>query len=81
MPDQSIVYAKVKKSDTQEIRISVDTFKEHEFFSVRLWYKEEGIDEWRPTQKGITGPIDEPSTLDGVIKGLQKLRSDLFGNE
>jgi hypothetical protein len=72
------VYATIKKSDTQEIRVSVDNFKEHDFFSVREFYKDEESDKFLPTKKGITGGISDSTILDELIAGLQKIRETLF---
>jgi hypothetical protein len=55
-----------QRSDHEEVRAAESTFKNTEYFSFRVWYKEEPnvgkLDapaEWRPSRNGINLRVDE----------------------
>jgi len=43
-----------KKSDTEEIRVSLGTFKEKIYLNVRVWFFSQRDGEFKPTKKGLT---------------------------
>lgn len=47
----------VKWSDTEELRIGVDSYKGRDFFSVRVWWRT-GSGEMAPGKQGINVPME-----------------------
>jgi len=43
-----------KKSETDEIRVSLGTFKGKTYLSVWLWFYSQKSGEFKPTKKGLT---------------------------
>ena len=81
MPDSTQVYEEIAKREGTVVRVSLDVFKNHTFISVREWWKPDDEENYRPTQKGVTIPVDDSGALTAIIKGLQRARTDLFGEE
>jgi hypothetical protein len=52
-------FGTVTKNDTNEIRISRRTYKEHTYLDIREHYQLKDSEEWRPTKKGITFKWDK----------------------
>lgn len=48
----------VKLSDSQEIRISLNTYKGVEYIDVRRFYHQTQTGEMAPTKKGVAIPVD-----------------------
>jgi len=43
-----------KKSESEEVRVSLGTFKEKVYLNVRVWFFSQRDGEFKPTKKGIT---------------------------
>ena len=48
------VVCEVQKSDTEIIRISTSEFKGIPYVDIRIFFKDENSEEYRPTKKGLT---------------------------
>ena len=75
----------VQKSDFNQIRVSVDSYKGHEFVSVREWYlprEATAADDYKPSQKGFTLPLDTiEETIEGLIEALEEAKNQVSGEE
>jgi hypothetical protein len=47
-----MLIGEIQKNSTEKIRVSIESYKGHEFIDVRVYY-EDDTGEWRPTKKGI----------------------------
>jgi len=81
MSDSTQVYTEIPKREDTKVIVSLDTYKEHTFISIREWWKPDEGEEFRPTQKGVTIPIADSEAVASLIEGLQKAKADLFGEE
>lgn len=61
----------IKKSETEVIRVEKSEFKGKEYVQVRTWYLDQKTDEWKPTQKGISVPIEKYEALREAINSLE----------
>ena len=81
----SNVVGTVQKSDFNQIRVSVDSYKGHEYVSVREWYlprEATAADDYKPSQKGFTLPLDTiEDTLEGLIEALEEVRNQVCEEE
>ena len=83
--DSRNIVGTVQKSDFNQIRVSVDSYKGHEFVSVREWYlprEATAADDYKPSQKGFTLPVDTiEETIDALIEALEEARNQVCGEE
>ncbi len=64
--------AAIRKTDTAEIRVSIQDHKGRRVVDVRVWYLPDGGGEFVPTRKGITFDI---SKLPELIEALARART------
>ena len=62
-----MLIGEIQKNSTEKIRVSIESYKGHEFIDVRVYY-EDDTGEWRPTKKGIAIPTDKAEELLALIK-------------
>jgi hypothetical protein len=55
------------KSDTEEIRFAIGTYKDRTYLDIRVWFQVTGETEWHPSKKGITVPVE---LIKQLYKGL-----------
>jgi len=79
MPDNTQVYTEIPKREDTKVIVSLDTYKEHTFISIREWWRPDESQEFRPTQKGVTIPVADSEAVTSLIGGLQQVKADLFG--
>ena len=83
--DSRNIVGTVQKSDFNQIRVSVDSYKGHEFVSVREWYlprEATAADDYKPSQKGFTLPLDTiEETLEGLIEALEEVKNQVCEEE
>ena len=81
----SNVVGTVQKSAFNQIRVSVDSYKGHEYVSVREWYlprEATAADDYKPSQKGFTLPLDTlEDTLEGLIEALEEVKNQVCEEE
>ncbi len=63
----------IQKNKSTQVRVEASTFKDRDLLQVREWYLVPP-DEWRPTKRGITLPIEQAddlvSAIESVLTGL-----------
>jgi uncharacterized lipoprotein YmbA len=68
----------IQKTDFNQIRVSVDSYKGHEFVSVREWYlprEASAGNEYKPSQKGFTLPLDTiDETIEALVEALEEAK-------
>lgn len=62
----------MKTGDKTQIRMSLDTFNNKQYFNIRTWVNIKG--EWKPTGKGISVLADKAADLlDNINTAADKL--------
>ncbi len=70
----SKLIGEVEKNQKEQIKVSVENYRNHEFVDCRVYWDDNGT--WRPSKKGIS-LNDE--TLDEVIELLKKASKVMEG--
>ena len=65
-----IVFHAFMKSNDQEVRFAAGEYRDKMYLDIRIYFKNEETEEWHPTKKGITLPIE---MLPDFRKGLDLL--------
>ena len=68
------IYEKViQETETEQVRLVINTFRDVEYFSVRKYYLD-FEEEWKPSKDGITMPIDFNNTRN-LLAGMLEIVS------
>ena len=68
------IYEKViQETDTYQVRLVINTFRETEYISIRKYYLD-FEEEWKPSRDGITMPIDFTNTRN-LLAGMLEIVS------
>ena len=65
-----VVFTIPTKRDGEEIRATLSTYRGAVRAHLRLYYRT-ADGEWKPTQKGVSVPIDHLDTLDDAVHALK----------
>ncbi|MDP2629281.1 MAG: transcriptional coactivator p15/PC4 family protein [Candidatus Harrisonbacteria bacterium] len=68
MEDQ-IVYT-IKKSETEEVRLTLRNFKGKAYLDLRLYFRAEGTGEFAPTRKGLTFVAELAPEFEKAFQGI-----------
>jgi hypothetical protein len=70
-----------KKEDTQ-LRLAIKSYKDHQYIDIREYWKPPDNDQYLPTKKGITIPVDDTfDMLEDLTAGLEELYQFLVRQE
>lgn len=61
----------IQMNETNIVRVEISEFKDKKNINVRQWYKDKATGEYRPTQKGITLPVEKYQELKEAILALE----------
>jgi|TARA_B100000214_G_scaffold298734_3_gene228779 hypothetical protein len=68
------IYEKViQETETEQVRLVINTFRDVEYFSIRKYYLD-FEEEWKPSKDGITMPIDFNNTRN-LLAGMLEIVS------
>lgn len=68
------IYEKViQETETEQVRLVINTFRDIEYLSVRKYYLD-FEEEWKPSKDGITMPIDFNNTRN-LLAGMLEIVS------
>tara|TARA_B100001248_G_scaffold121477_1_gene90899 strand:+ start:514 stop:810 length:297 start_codon:yes stop_codon:yes gene_type:complete len=68
------IYEKViQETETEQVRLVINTFRDIEYLSVRKYYLDFD-EEWKPSKDGITMPIDFNNTRN-LLAGMLEIVS------
>ena len=78
MADEPKILATIPRSSTEQLQISINSYKEKKYLDLRIYYTtDEGVN-WLPTKKGVTVSPDNLMLLkDAVEEAMQELASEL----
>ena len=72
--DAPAIYEKIiQETEHEQVRLVVNTFRETEYISLRKYYLDFD-EEWKPSNQGITIPIDMENTRN-LFQGLVEILS------
>lgn len=67
--------AKIAKNPTEEVRISLTSYRGHDLVDIRVFFQDEQ-GEWRPTKRGVSLSVDSFAELrEAVAKAEEMLNS------
>ena len=67
---EEILIHSFSKNENQIVKLFLKTYEQRRFFDLRIWFKEEGEEEFKPSRRGIMLPLEN---LGQVRKGLFEL--------
>ena len=63
------IYA-FKKSETEEVRLNLRTYKGKSYLDLRTFFKSGGMDAFKPTRKGFILPTELAPELEKAFQGV-----------
>ena len=73
MAEESMLLHSFQKNATEEVRISVNTYKGKKYIDIRVYYQDDSGD-YKPSKKGVAL---SPELLEELQKGIDKLKQSL----
>ena len=74
MADDAKILATIPRNATEQLQISINSYKEKKYLDLRIYYTTDDGANWLPTKKGVTVSPDNLMTLkDAVETALQEL--------
>jgi len=72
MADNSKILATIQRSDTEQLQISLSTYKGKKYLNMRIFYTTDEGANWLPTKKGVTFAPDQLDLLTEAIEDAKK---------
>lgn len=74
MAEEANVLATIPRNATEQLQISINSYKEKKYLDLRIYYTTDDGANWLPTKKGVTVSPDNLVTLkDAVEKAMEEL--------
>ncbi|MCD7781029.1 MAG: transcriptional coactivator p15/PC4 family protein [Candidatus Gastranaerophilales bacterium] len=74
MAEEAKILATIPRTATEQLQISINTYKEKKYLDLRIFYTTDDGGTWLPTKKGVTVSPDNLTTLkDAVEEAMQEL--------
>lgn len=74
MADDTKILATIPRNATEQLQISINSYKEKKYLDLRIYYTTDDGANWLPTKKGVTVSPDNLMTLkDAVETAMQEL--------
>ncbi len=74
MADDAKILATIPRNATEQLQISINSYKEKKYLDLRIYYTTDDGANWLPTKKGVTVSPDNLMTLkDAVETAMQEL--------
>ncbi len=74
MAEDAKILATISRNATEQLQISINSYKEKKYLDLRIYYTTDDGESWLPTKKGVTVAPDNLSTLkDAVEKAMEEL--------
>ena len=74
MADDAKILATIPRNATEQLQISINSYKEKKYLDLRIYYTTDDGANWLPTKKGVTISPDNLMTLkDAVETAMQEL--------
>ncbi len=59
-----------KKNETEEVRLCRRDYKGKSYLDLRLFFRSAGMNEFKPTRKGLTLPVELAPELERAFQGV-----------
>jgi hypothetical protein len=59
-----------KKSETEEVRLCRRDYKGKSYLDLRLFFRAAGMNDFKPTRKGLTLPVELAAELERAFQGV-----------
>ncbi len=74
MAEEPKILATIPRNATEQLQISINSYKEKKYLDLRIYYTTDDGANWNPTKKGVTVSPDNLVTLkDAVEKAMEEL--------
>ncbi len=74
MAEEPKILATIPRNATEQLQISINSYKEKQYLDLRIYYTTDDGMNWLPTKKGVTVSPDNLLTLkDAVEQAIQEL--------
>ena len=74
MAEEPTILATIPRNATEQLQISINSYKEKKYLDLRIYYTTDDGANWLPTKKGVTVSPDNLVTLkDAVEKAMEEL--------
>lgn len=74
MAEEPKILATIPRNATEQLQISINSYKEKRYLDLRIFYTTDDGLNWLPTKKGVTVSPDNLVTLkDAVEEAMQEL--------
>ncbi len=74
MAEEANVLATIPRNATEQLQISINSYKDKKYLDLRIYYTTDDGANWLPTKKGVTISPDNLVTLkDAVEKAMEEL--------
>ena len=74
MAEEANVLAIIPRNATEQLQISINSYKDKKYLDLRIYYTTNDGADWLPTKKGVTVSPDNLVTLkDAVEKAMEEL--------
>lgn len=71
------IFGKIQKNDITQIRITGQEIHNQRYLDIRDWWLPEGKDEYVPTRKGVTIPLESIDELkDAITKATEVVNTE-----
>lgn len=78
MAEEAKILATIPRNATEQLQISINSYKEKKYLDLRIFYTTDDGATWLPTKKGVTISPDNLMLLkDAVEEAMQELASEL----
>lgn len=78
MAEEANMLAVIPRTATEQLQISVSTYKGNQYLNMRIFYTTDDGQNWLPTKKGVTFGKD---ALDILEEAVQKAKEIMIGEE
>lgn len=74
MAEEPKILATIPRNATEQLQISINSYKEKKYLDLRIYYTTDDGESWLPTKKGVTVSPDNLTLLkDAVESAMQEL--------
>lgn len=78
MADEAKILATISRNATEQLQISINSYKNKKYLDLRIYYTTDDGANWLPSKKGVTVAPDSLAVLkDAVEDAMQELASEL----
>lgn len=73
MAEDPNMLAVIPRTATEQLQISVSTYKGNQYLNMRIFYTTDDGQSWNPTKKGVTFGKDALKTLEEAVQKAKEI--------